>query len=116
MKENGTGSGEVRGYGAAVWQEIRSADGLGESGAASLVELRLADLIAERVAAKLQGRGGAHAGELIDAHEVARILGCERGWVYEHQAELGAVRLGNGRRPRLRFDRARVEAIATYPG
>ena len=34
------------------------------------------------------------SGRLIDAAEVARILGCARGWVYEHKAELGVVRLG----------------------
>lgn len=50
---------------------------------------------------------------LIDAAEVARRLGRSRGWVYEHTDELGAVRLGDGARPRLAFDPDRVAAWAT---
>jgi hypothetical protein len=46
--------------------------------------------------------------QLIDATAVARMLGVTRGWVYEHATELGAVRLGAGTRPRLRFDPLRV--------
>jgi hypothetical protein len=78
----------------------------------ALAEL-VAELVAERLAIALPGpEVAAGPPELIDANEVARILGCARGWVYEHQAELGAIKLGNGARPRLRFARARVEAIA----
>lgn len=73
---------------------------------------RLADRICERLAERLDANIPAGPGDLLDAAEVARLLGCERGWVYEHKAELGAVRLGAGSRPRLRFPRARVEAIA----
>jgi hypothetical protein len=47
--------------------------------------------------------------ELIDAREVARRSGFSRAWVYENAGRLGAVRVGDGRRPRLRFD-ARVVA------
>ena len=47
--------------------------------------------------------------DLLDAREVARRLGVRVGWVYEHPAELGALRLpGSSTRPRLRFDWARV--------
>ncbi|MDX6685543.1 MAG: hypothetical protein QOH43_2056 [Solirubrobacteraceae bacterium] len=54
--------------------------------------------------------------ELIDAAAVAQMLGVTRGWVYEHAAELGAVRLGSGARPRLRFDPLRVgEALEDGP-
>jgi hypothetical protein len=42
--------------------------------------------------------------QLIDAADVARRFGVARSWVYEHAAELGAVPLGSGTRPRLRFD------------
>lgn len=45
---------------------------------------------------------------LIDAAEVARRLGCSRDHVYAHSDELGAVRVGVGPRPRLRFDPATV--------
>lgn len=40
----------------------------------------------------------------VDATTIARELGVERDWVYEHANQLGAVRLG-GPRGRLRFDR-----------
>lgn len=42
--------------------------------------------------------------ELVDAAELAGRLGVERSWVYTHAIELGAIRLGDGSRPRLRFD------------
>lgn len=45
---------------------------------------------------------------LIDAAEVARRCGLSRDAVYAHAAELGAVRVGSGSRPRLRFDPAVV--------
>jgi hypothetical protein len=41
---------------------------------------------------------------LVDAAELARELGTSRKWVYEHADELGAVALGSGPKPRLRFD------------
>jgi hypothetical protein len=41
---------------------------------------------------------------LISAEEVSRWWGVGRRWVYDHAEELGARRLGAGRRPRLRFD------------
>ncbi|MGA2453638.1 MAG: hypothetical protein ABSG93_08985 [Solirubrobacteraceae bacterium] len=47
---------------------------------------------------------------LIDAQEVARLTGRTREWVYDHQGELGAIRLGPGPKPRLGFDPARVLA------
>ena len=58
--------------------------------------------------------------ELVDAAELAKRLGVDRSWVYTHAIELGAIRLGGGSRPRLRFDpqlaiariRARAERSA----
>jgi hypothetical protein len=41
---------------------------------------------------------------LLTAEQLARHLGLNRAWVYDHAAELGAIQLGNGPRPRLRFD------------
>lgn len=41
---------------------------------------------------------------LMTAAELARRLGVARSYVYEHAGRLGAVRLGDGKRPRLRFD------------
>ena len=46
---------------------------------------------------------------LVDALEVANYLGVDRSWVYEHADELGARRLGNGPRARLRFSLAEVD-------
>jgi hypothetical protein len=46
--------------------------------------------------------------QFIDAIEVAHRFGVSRDWVYAHAEELGAVRVGNGSRPRLRFDVKKV--------
>jgi hypothetical protein len=59
--------------------------------------------IARRVVALLERRGLGKR-ELVDAAELARRFGIERSWVYTHAIELGAVKLGNGAKPRLRFD------------
>jgi len=56
----------------------------------------LADMIADRLSARA-------AGELIDASELARRIGRSREFVYEHSEQLGAVRIGDGERPRLFF-------------
>jgi hypothetical protein len=62
------------------------------------------EAIARRVV-ELLGRRGLQGGrELVDAAELARRFGIERSWVYTHAIELGAVKLGNGTKPRLRFD------------
>jgi hypothetical protein len=61
------------------------------------------DAIARRVV-ELLARGVPARHELVDAAELARRLGVERSWVYTHAIQLGAIKLGNGRRPRLRFD------------
>jgi len=42
--------------------------------------------------------------QLVTAHELARMFGFTRGWVYANADPLGAARLGDGNRPRLRFD------------
>jgi hypothetical protein len=39
----------------------------------------------------------------LNATEVAQQLKVTREWVYEHASDLGAVRIGDGPRPRLRF-------------
>ncbi len=61
------------------------------------------EAIARRVA-ELLGAAELSHGPLVDAAELARLLGIERSWVYTHAIELGAVKLGGGSRPRLRFD------------
>jgi hypothetical protein len=77
------------------------------------------DRLADLVAAKLRGFVADLAAQapelrqLVDAHAVARLTGMSAQWVYDHADELGAIRAGEGARPRLRFDpglvRARLE-------
>jgi hypothetical protein len=62
------------------------------------------EAIARRVVELLDRRRHSGGPELIDAAELARRLGAQRSWVYTHAIELGAIRLGSGRKPRLRFD------------
>jgi len=50
----------------------------------------------------------------VDAATVAQLFGVERDWVYAHKDELGAVRLGGGRRARLRFDVKLVAAALEH--
>ncbi len=71
--------------------------------------LRLAEVVAGVV-----GAGGAPGplpdedAEAITAQKVSEDWGVSRRWVYDHAKELGAHRLGSGKRPRLRFDPAVV--------
>lgn len=44
--------------------------------------------------------------DLMDAEQLAKHLGLTRAWIYEHAQDLGAIQVGNGPRPRLRFDPA----------
>jgi hypothetical protein len=50
------------------------------------------------------------APDLVDAATLARTLNVDRDWVYAHARELGAVRLGDGPKARLRFDPVRARA------
>jgi hypothetical protein len=42
--------------------------------------------------------------DLVTAAEIARQLNVSRDWVYAHANELGAIKMGAGPKPRLRFD------------
>jgi hypothetical protein len=61
------------------------------------------EAIAGRVAALLK-RTSPSAGQLLDPKELARELNVSLDYVYEHAADLGAMRLGDGPKARLRFD------------
>ncbi len=78
--------------------------------AASGLDVDSVERVAQRVLELLAPRlGGPPSAErLLTAAEVSARWGVERSWIYGHAAELGAIRLGSGRRPRLRF---RPEAI-----
>jgi hypothetical protein len=72
------------------------------------------DLIADMVAERLTRAAAAPAhGQLVDAATVARELGVTRQTVYARAAELGGVRIGDGPKPRWRFDlEAARDAVA----
>ena len=62
-------------------------------------------------------RADTAASSLLTANQVARRFNVARTWVYAHADELGAIRLGTGSRPRLRFDQAVVaQALAASSG
>lgn len=70
---------------------------------------RLAERLADRLAPKVArlvavADEPSHAVGLVDAAAAARELGVRRTYVYEHADRLGVVRIGQGRKPRLRFD------------
>ncbi|HEY6636416.1 MAG TPA: hypothetical protein VIZ61_01925 [Solirubrobacterales bacterium] len=61
--------------------------------------------------------GAESTNTLLGPQELARRLGRSRTWVYDHASELGAIRVGNGRKPRLLFDPDLVrERLARQPG
>jgi hypothetical protein len=59
--------------------------------------------IAQRVAELLKHHQP-HPANLIDANELARRTGLSRAWIYENAELLGAIRIGTGPKPRLRFN------------
>jgi hypothetical protein len=91
---------------------------------ALISEAHIVDAIARRVVELLEGsraraeaaRPGAEAGSAcVTVSQVAARYRVSRSWVYAHQRELGAMRLGDGPRARLRFDPTVVaEAISAF--
>jgi hypothetical protein len=80
---------------------------------AMLVEAT-AQATAERVVELLSAREPVVAPRrLLSAAELADELGVARSFVYEHADEFGAVRLGEGSKPRLRFDLERARAAVS---
>ncbi len=76
----------------------------------------LAAAVAERVVERLRDEAvpPSEPAGLVDAATLARALGVSPSYVYSRSAELGARRLGNGPKARLRFDLERaVEAHAS---
>jgi hypothetical protein len=77
---------------------------------------RIAQAIAAQVVALVREELGLRpaAEDWIDASEVSRRFGLSRSWVYAHARQLGAVPIGSGPRPRLRFDpRVVADALRT---
>lgn len=86
---------------------------MSEEAAGQVSELRLASESIEALATRLAEllvvapppeRRSALPRRLLTAAEVSEWWGVARRWVYNHADQLGARRLGSGRRPRLRFD------------
>lgn len=74
-----------------------------DADAIEILAARIAELLAGRLAPK-PPTAPAGVGRLLSAAEVSEWWGVHRGWVYQHASELGAIRIGDGERPRLRFD------------
>lgn len=70
-------------------------------------ELRLVDLIAQRVL-QLLGDGNGDQVQLLTVAQVARRFQVHPSWVYANARRLGALRLGPGPKAPLRFDPRRV--------
>lgn len=77
------------------------------------VAARVADRLADRVL-ELLGEA-ARPRPWLDVAAVAAMLDVEPDFVYQHAARLGARRLGDGPKPRLRFRREDVEAALPCP-
>lgn len=67
------------------------------------------DAIADAIVARLRGSGSSQ--KLVDAATLADLLGVSRDTVYARADEFGAIRIGSGPRPRLRFNPARIAAL-----
>jgi len=69
------------------------------------------EAIATRVAELL--RNAPPPSGLLSATQLAQHLGLSRAWIYEHARELGAIQLGAGSKPRLRFDLTTAKTALT---
>jgi hypothetical protein len=86
----------------------------------AILDAAFVEAVARRVVELMRGEGVSSSSSssssrgLVDAATLAAELGVTRSWVYEHRAELGAIQLGAGTKPRLRFDvqRAREALIS----
>jgi predicted DNA-binding transcriptional regulator AlpA len=67
----------------------------------------VADVLAER--GLVVYAGPSPSARVLKVVEVARLLGRSSAWVYEHAAELGAIRMGRGPKARIGFDVATIE-------
>ena len=91
---------------AGRWARARSAAAELTPDAIEQVAQRVAQLLRHEQPAPADAHDAARPApsRLLTAEQLARHLGLNRAWVYEHAAELGAIQLGDGPRPRLRFD------------
>jgi hypothetical protein len=102
----GDGASGVPNEAAEVAQAVLGGTALGE----------LAEVVAARVVELLERQEWRSARGLATAADVAEQLGVHKSWVYAHADELGAIRLGEGDKARLRFDPERVAwAVGATP-
>lgn len=74
----------------------------------------LADLVVERLAARMAQEPGPAPGGLVDAKAIAALLDVSADFVYDHARELGGVKLADSPRAPWRFDVERArEAMAS---
>lgn len=62
------------------------------------------EAVAQRVAELLRETPPPPPAKLVSAAELARTMNLSRDWIYSHATELGAVRVGSGKKARLRFE------------
>ena len=77
-----------------------------EAASESVLDHSSIEAIAREVAQLLGRDDPLGAQGLLTARQVAARFNVERSWVYAHADELGVIRLGQGPRPRMRFDPA----------
>jgi hypothetical protein len=65
--------------------------------------------IAQRVAEIIRSEPSGSSANWMTAADVAARYSVSRAWVYANAQQLGAARLGEGSRARLRFDPARLQ-------
>jgi len=90
------------------WPDGRHATAPSATGSsATVLDGESIEAIAVRAAhhiVRLLGSSGPGAYQLLDARELADALNVSVDYVYGHASDLGAMRLGDGPRARLRFD------------
>jgi hypothetical protein len=85
-----------------------------DAGAIEILAARVAELLADQLPARPSINERAPK-QLLSAAEVSEWWGVSRGWVYQHAGELAAIRIGDGERPRLRFDPDKVAQHLDQP-
>jgi excisionase family DNA binding protein len=65
---------------------------------------RLADILADRIAARLNGTGD--AADMLTPDEAAKLLRTDRRWIYRNAEKLGAVHLT---RRKMRIPRGAIQ-------
>jgi hypothetical protein len=72
------------------------------------VAVRVTELLADQLQPSPAPPAAQGPARRLTAAEVSEWWGLQRGWVYQHATELAVIRIGDGQRPRLRFDPDKV--------